>query len=87
MINTYYTWIHVILTCKEITWEKKGSKAIHVFGVEDKKQITIVVSFAPNGSSLPLQVTFIGSYHGCQCHKVHSFECLPTNYNKIVSNF
>lgn len=35
MINTYQTWIHIVLTCREITWEKKGSKAIHVFGVED----------------------------------------------------
>jgi hypothetical protein len=71
----------------ERTWEKKGSKAIHVFGVEDKKQITIVISFATDGSSLLLQVIFRGSYHGCQCHMVNSFECSPTKYNKIVSNF
>jgi hypothetical protein len=35
--------IHLVLTSGEKTWEKKGSKYIHVLGVEDKRQITIVV--------------------------------------------
>jgi hypothetical protein len=39
----------------------KGSKDIHVFGVEDNMQITIIVSSIVDGSSLPLQIIFIGS--------------------------
>jgi hypothetical protein len=45
----------------ERTWEKKGSKDIQVLGVEDKRQITIIVSFVADGSSLPLEIIFTGS--------------------------
>jgi len=38
--------------------EKNGSKDIHVLGVEDKRQIIIVISSTTNGSSLLLQVIF-----------------------------
>ncbi len=55
--------------CRRGTWEKKGSKDIHVFGVEYKRQITIAVSFVANGSSLLLQVIFTGS----------TMRCLPQN--------
>jgi hypothetical protein len=50
-------------------WGKKGSKYIHVFGVEDKRQIIVVVSSVTNGNSLPLQIIFIGS----------TTRCLPQN--------
>jgi hypothetical protein len=46
-------------------WEKKGSKYIHVLGVEDNMQITVVVSSITNGSSLPLQIIFIRSTTRC----------------------
>jgi hypothetical protein len=69
VINTNQTKNHFVSTNGERTWEKKGSKNIFVFGVEDKKQITIVVSFAVNGRFLPLQIIFIGS----------TTRCLPQN--------
>ncbi len=43
------------------TWETKGAKHIQVFGIEDKRQITNVVSFATNGTILPLQIVFQGT--------------------------
>ncbi len=52
-------------SCGERTWKKKGSKDIHVVRVEDNRQITIVVSFAINGSSLPLQIICIKSTTRC----------------------
>jgi hypothetical protein len=45
-------------------WEKKGSKYIHVLGVEDNMQTTVVVSIT-NGSFLPLQIIFIRSTTRC----------------------
>jgi hypothetical protein len=38
VINTNQIGIHILPTGMERTWKKKGSKDIHVLGVEDKKQ-------------------------------------------------
>ncbi len=38
VINTDQTWIHFVPTSGERIWEMKGSKDIHVFGVEDNMQ-------------------------------------------------
>jgi SepF-like predicted cell division protein (DUF552 family) len=38
------------------TWEKKGAKYIQVISVEDKKQVTIVVSLIVNGNLFILQM-------------------------------
>jgi hypothetical protein len=48
------TGIHLVPTGGDRTWEKKRSKDIHVIRVENKKQITIVVSSAVDGCFLPL---------------------------------
>ncbi len=69
VINMDQIRIHLVPTCGEKIWGKKGSKYIHVLGVEDKRQIIIVVSSITNGSSLPLQIIFIGS----------TTRCLPQN--------
>jgi len=45
--------------CEERIWEKKGSKEIYGFGVKNKRQIIVAISFVANGSSLLLQVIFI----------------------------
>jgi len=55
--------------CRKGTWEKKGSKDIHVFGVEDKRQITIAVSFVVDGRILVLQIIFTRP----------TMRCLPQN--------
>jgi hypothetical protein len=54
VININQIRIHLVPTNGERTWEKKGSKDIHVIRVEDKRQITIAISYAIDGSSLLL---------------------------------
>jgi hypothetical protein len=44
----------IIPTSRERTWESKGSKHIQVLGVEDERQITIVIFSTANGFLLPL---------------------------------
>jgi hypothetical protein len=54
VINMNQIGIHLVPIGGERTWENKGSKDIHVIKVEDKKQITIAISSAVDGSFLPL---------------------------------
>jgi hypothetical protein len=65
VINIHQTKIHLVPKCRERTWKKRGSKYIHVVRVEDNRQIIIVISFAIDGSLLPLQVIFIKSTTRC----------------------
>jgi len=43
------------------TWESRGSKHIHVFGIEDKQHVTMVVTSSIVGVLLPLQIIFIST--------------------------
>jgi len=61
VINMNQIGIHLLPIGGKRTWEKKGSKDIHVLGVEDKRKITVAISFAVDGSSLPLQAIFTRS--------------------------
>jgi hypothetical protein len=38
------TRIHLVPTVGECTWESRGSKHIHIFGIENKWQVIMVVS-------------------------------------------
>jgi hypothetical protein len=63
VVNNDQTCVHLIPKTKERTWENKGSKRIQVFEVENKTQITMVVSSTTNGFLLPLQIVFTGTTH------------------------
>jgi hypothetical protein len=63
VVNTDQTRIHLVPTPGERTWESKGSKHIQVLRVEDKRQVTLVVSFTVNGNLLLEQVVFISTTH------------------------
>jgi hypothetical protein len=39
----------VMLIARERTWENKGTKHIKVLGMEDKRQITLVISSTVDG--------------------------------------
>jgi hypothetical protein len=65
MVNNDQIGIHLVPTIGERTWESKGSKHIQVLGVEDKRQVTLVVSFTTNGNLLPRQVIFLDTTHRC----------------------
>ncbi len=65
MVNNIQTIIHLVSTIGERTWENKGSKHIQVLGVEDKKQVILVVSSVTNGNLFHGQVVFTGTTHRC----------------------
>ena len=45
--------------------EKKGAKDIKILGIEDKRQIIVVVSFAVSGEILLLQIIFTSTTQYC----------------------
>jgi hypothetical protein len=65
VVNIDQIGIHLVPTIGERTWESKGSKHIQVLGVEDKRQVTIVVSSTANGNLPPGQVAFTSTTHRC----------------------
>jgi hypothetical protein len=54
VVNIDQTRVHLVPTRGDRTWETKGAKHIQILGIEDKRQITSVVSFVTNGTLLPL---------------------------------
>jgi hypothetical protein len=65
--NSDKTKVHLVPTKGERTWEIKGKKHVKILGMDDKKQITIVVSSTTSGLLLPFQIVF-----AC-----HTFRFLP----------
>ncbi len=61
IVNTNQIGVHLVPTGRDQTWETRGAKHVHVLGIEDKRQITIVVSSSTERSLLPLQVVFQGT--------------------------
>jgi hypothetical protein len=55
MVNNDQTWIHSVQTIREWTWESNRTKLIKVLGMEDKRQITIVISSIIDGLPLPFK--------------------------------
>jgi len=51
VVNSDETDIHL---ARECTWESRGSKHIHVLGIEDKRQVIMVVSSSATRLLLPL---------------------------------
>ena len=60
VVNTDQTGIHLVPTGGARTWEERNSKYVKVQGIEDKRQVTVVVSSAANGNILHFQVIFQG---------------------------
>ncbi len=59
-VNNDQISIYLVPTVGKCTWESRGSKHIHVFGIENKWQVTMVVSSFVARILLPLQIIFIG---------------------------
>jgi len=53
--------MHLVPIIKECTWENKGTKHIKVLKIEDKKQMTLIISSSINGLLSPLQLVFINT--------------------------
>ena len=60
VVNSDQTGIHLVPTGGARTWDTKGIKQVSVYGLEDKRQVTVVVSSAATGEVLPFQVVFQG---------------------------
>jgi hypothetical protein len=54
VVNSDQTRIHLVPITKECMWKNKDNKHVHVLGVENKKQIIIVISSSTNGIYLHL---------------------------------
>jgi hypothetical protein len=65
IINFDQTGVHLVPQ-SNTTYEKKGAKDVPVFGADDKRQITAVVSSTPAGNFLPLQLIFQGKTVDCE---------------------
>lgn len=71
MVNMDQTAMHLVPSGGSRTYDKRGKKEIAVTGKEDKRQITICVSSAASGTTLPPQLIFQGK-------SARSFPCGPT---------
>lgn len=56
--NSDKTKVHLVPTKGKRTWEIKGKKHVKILGMDDKKQITIMVSSITSGLLLPFQIVF-----------------------------
>jgi hypothetical protein len=52
VVNTNQIGVHLVPTRGDRTWERKKAKHIQVPRIEDKRQITTIVSTSANGSML-----------------------------------
>jgi hypothetical protein len=60
VVNMDQRGMHLVPTGGSRTYEKKGRKEVAVAGTEDKRQITIMVSSAADGTTLAPQLIFQG---------------------------
>ncbi len=65
VVNTDKTGIRPVPTIGERAWESKVSKDIQILGVEEKRQVTLVVYSTTNGNLLLGQVVFTSTTHRC----------------------
>jgi hypothetical protein len=60
-VNSDKTRIHLVPNDGEKTWEPKGSTHVQVLGLEDERQMTMVVSSNIGRNLLPPQIMFTSS--------------------------
>lgn len=61
IVNTYQIGLHIVATSDEKAWETKGATHVDVLGMEDKRQVIVVVSTTAIRMSLPFQVITAGT--------------------------
>jgi hypothetical protein len=69
----------------ECTWEWKGSKDIKIIGMEDKRRVTICVSFASDGSLLLMQIIFVGKTNRYLPQTTDAKLCLDFGFHFTMS--
>ena len=58
VVNSDQTDIHLVPIGGARTWDTKGIKQVSVHGLEDKRQVTVVISSAATCEVLPFQIVF-----------------------------
>lgn len=58
VVNNDQTYVYLIPTIRERTWETKGRKYIQVLKGGRKRQVTLVVHLVANSFLLPFQIMF-----------------------------
>jgi len=61
IVNNDQIGVHLVPNGGKKTWEPKGTKHVQMLSLEDKRQVTIVVSSNTVKDLLPPQIVFIGS--------------------------
>jgi hypothetical protein len=64
VINADQVGLHLVPASTR-TYETKGSRTVPLVGVDDKRQITVVVGSSLDGTLLPLQLIFTGKTDAC----------------------
>jgi hypothetical protein len=93
LINTYSTppafvvnndkiGIHLVPNSGERTWEPKGTKHVQVLGLEDKRQMTMIVSSNVVGDLLPPQIVLTSKVVTNTRNRTTYASYLPTYTNK-----
>lgn len=77
--------VHLAPMACEYTWEWKGSKDIKIIGMEDKRWVTICVSFASDGSLLLMQIIFDGKTNHCLAKTTDAKLCLDFGFHFTMS--
>ena len=65
VVNLDQTGIHLVPAAGGKTWNVKGTKDVKILGMEDKRQITCVVSSSASEELLPIQTIFTGRPTRC----------------------
>lgn len=61
IVNTYQIGLHIVPTGGERTWETRGAKHVDVLGMDDKRQVIVVVPTTANIMPLPFQAITAGT--------------------------
>ena len=86
VINSDQTGIHLVPSAGGRTWDVKGVKDVKILGLEDKRQITCVVSSNASGELLPPQLIFIGTTNRClPKYIVAKIKCLEEGWHLTFS--
>ncbi len=59
-MNSDQIRVHLVPNGNEKTWEPKGTKHVQMLGLEDKRQVTMVVSSTTIEDLFPPQIVFTG---------------------------
>jgi hypothetical protein len=86
VVNSDQIGIHLVPAAGGKTWDAKGSKDVKILGMEDKRQITCVMSSSASGEFLPIQAIFTGKTIRCLPKQSdEKIKCMEAGWHFIFS--